>query len=237
MPTVSIVLPAFNEAPFLADTVHELADGMRTRGRDFEIVVVENGSTDETRVVAEKLAADVDEVRALSLAQPDYGAALKHGFLNATGDVVTNFDVDYFDLAFLDRSLALLESGNVVMVVASKRGDGAHDTRGIARRSVTAVFSTVLRLVFHLKTLDTHGMKAMQREALRPIVDACKSGTDLFDTELVMRIERAGLAVAAIPVVVTERRPSRTSMLRRIPRSVNGLGRLWLQFRREARQL
>jgi glycosyltransferase involved in cell wall biosynthesis len=210
---------------------------MRRRGRDFEIVVVENGSTDETRDVAEKLAADIDEVRAFSLTSPDYGAALRHGFLNATGTVVTNFDVDYFDLEFLDRSLELLAGDDVVMVVASKRGEGARDTRGVARRTVTAVFSTVLRLAFQLKTLDTHGMKSMQRAPLLPLVDACKSGTDLFDTELVMRIERAGLKVAALPVVVTERRPSRTSMLRRIPRSVNGLGRLWLQFRREARQL
>lgn len=217
--------------------MREVREGLLARGADFEIIVVENGSTDATREVAEKLAADVDNVRAFSLTAPDYGAALRHGFLEAGGDVVVNFDVDYFDLAFLDGAVAIIEAGDAVVVVASKRGEGAQDTRGLARRSVTAVFSTVLRVAFRLETLDTHGMKAMRRDPLLPLVHACRMGTDLFDTELIMRVERAGLKVAAIPVVVTERRPSRTSMLRRIPRSVNGLRRLWLQFRREAREL
>jgi glycosyltransferase involved in cell wall biosynthesis len=233
---ITIVLPAFNEEPFIGATVAELLDGTRARRLDVEIVIVENGSSDGTLAAAERLAENEPEVRALSRPEPDYGAALKHGFDAARGDMVVNFDVDYFDLEFLDRALAILEAGDAVMVVASKRGEGAHDTRGLPRRTVTAVFGTVLRHAFKLKTIDTHGMKAMHRAAVAPLVTACKMTTDLYDTELVMRIERAGLNVAAVPVVVEERRASRTSIVRRIPRSVNGLGRLWLQFRRESRQ-
>ena len=56
---ISVVLPAFNEEPFLADTVDELVDGLRGRARPFELLIVENGSTDGTGAVADKLTAAV----------------------------------------------------------------------------------------------------------------------------------------------------------------------------------
>jgi glycosyltransferase involved in cell wall biosynthesis len=230
---ISVVLPAFNEEPFLGDTVDEVVDGLRARQRPFELVVVENGSTDGTRAVAEKLSERYSEVRALSIPVANYGHALRHGFLDARGDAVANFDVDYFDLTFLDRALELMERDGVSLVVAAKRGEGSSDTRAWSRRLVTSVFASVLRLAFRLSVVDTHGMKVMDRVALAPYVEASGSRPDLYDTELVIRAERAGLGIAAIPVVVTERRASRTSILRRIPRSVRGLGRLWLQVRRE----
>jgi glycosyltransferase involved in cell wall biosynthesis len=230
---ISVVLPAFNEEPFLTATVDELVDGLRARGQSFEVLVVENGSTDATAEVAAKLAQRHPEVSALSHATADYGKSLRHGFLEARGDLVANFDVDYFDLGFLDEAVALIERTGAAIVVAAKRGAGASDTRALPRRVVTAVFAVVLHRGFHLNVVDTHGMKVMQRTLVAPLVAACNSGTDLYDTELVLRTERAGLEVSAIPVVVTERRASRTSVLRRIPRSLQGLGRLWLQLRRE----
>jgi glycosyltransferase involved in cell wall biosynthesis len=230
---ISVVLPAFNEEPFLAHAVDELIGGLLERGRPFELLVVENGSTDGTRAAAEKLSARYAEVRALSMPEPNYGGALRRGFLDAKGDVVANFDVDYFDLGFLDLALELIEDEGCVLVVAAKRGEGASDTRVWPRRLVTAVFGRVLRVAFGLHVIDTHGMKVMQRVALERLVESCRSSTDLYDTELVIRIERAGMKIAAVPVTVTETRASRTSILKRIPRSVRGLGRLWLQMRRE----
>jgi glycosyltransferase involved in cell wall biosynthesis len=230
---ISVILPAFNEEPFLTDSVDELVEGLRQRGREFELLVVENGSTDGTQAMADALSQRNPEVRSLSIEEADYGGALRHGFLHANGDAVVNFDVDYFDLPFLDRALELIERDGFVMVVAAKRGEGASDTRAVPRRIVTFVFATILRTAFHLKVVDTHGMKAMAREPMVPLVEACRSRTDLYDTELVLRVEQAGYPVAAVPVVVEERRASRTSIVRRIPRTMRGLGRLWLQLRRD----
>ena len=62
-------------------------------------------------------------------------------------------------------------------------------------------------VLFGLGVSDTHGMKAMRRETVEPIVRQCRFGTDLFDTEFVLRADRAGLAIAEVPVTVEERRP------------------------------
>jgi glycosyltransferase involved in cell wall biosynthesis len=231
---VSIVMPAHNEEAFLRASVGEVVEGLRSRGRPFEVIVVENGSADATASLADELARTFPEVHAQSYDAPDYGRALRAGFLAARGEFVTTFDVDYYDLGFLDRSLAMMEvAGGPDIVVGSKRSEGARDTRPMTRKLVTAVFSTVLKAGFGLKVSDTHGVKVMRRRPLLPLVEACRFGTDLFDTELVLRAERAGFLTAEVPVVVEERRPSRTSIFRRVPRSLAGLARLRIALWRE----
>lgn len=232
---ISVVMPAFNEAATLEPSVREVVDGLRAAHRDFEVVVVENGSTDGTGEIARRLTGDVPEVELVELDEADYGNALRAGFLAASGDLVFNFDVDYFDLDFLADAVLLLEGPEPrpAVVVGSKRIRGAADRRARSRRVVTAVFSLVLRTAFRLRVSDTHGMKGMRRAPVVPVVERCRFGTDLFDTELVLRAERAGLGVTELPVVVTERRPSRTSIARRIPRSLLGLARLRVALWRE----
>jgi hypothetical protein len=89
--------------------------------------------------------------------------------------------------------------------------------------------------VFMLSVSDTHGMKAMRREAVAPILERCRFRTDLFDTELVIRTQRAGLPIAELPVTAQERRPSRTPIWRRVPRTIVGMIELRLTLWREAR--
>jgi glycosyltransferase AglD len=231
---ISVVMPAHNEQDYLDEAVTQVVDGLRTRGRPFEVVVSENGSTDNTSEVAQKLAIRYPEVRSLTLPHADYGQALRAGFLGADGDAVVNFDVDYIDLTFLDEALTLMDAGDGPdVVVASKRTAGAHDTRRIGRRVVTATFSAILRHGFGLQVSDTHGMKLLRRAPLLPLVHASRFGADLFDTELILRAERAGLAVAELPVTVRETRPPRSSIVKRIPRSLAGLVRLKMALRAE----
>ena len=227
-------MPAHDEEAYLRPAVRDVAAGLRARGHPFEIVVVENGSTDATAAVARDLAEEVPELRVLTLDRADYGGALREGFLAARGEMVGIFDVDYYDLDFLDRAVEVVAGPDgPAIVVASKRGEGAVDTRGWPRRLVTSVFGTVLRLGFGLQVSDTHGMKVLRRAPLVELARISRFGTDLFDTELVLRAQRAGLAAREIPVTVEETRPSRTSIVRRIPRTVAGLARLRLALWRE----
>lgn len=219
-------MPAHDEAAFIGAAVREVAEGMRSRG-PFEIVVVENGSSDDTAEVAKALTQDIPELRVLSLGAPDYGKALRMGFLAAEGEIAAFFDVDYFDLGFLDRAVALIDvPGGPAVVVGSKRGEGALDTRPWPRRMVTLVFSTILKVGFGLSVSDTHGMKVLRRQPLIPLAEKCRFGTDLFDTELILRAERAGLKSDEVPVIVQELRPSRSSIAKRIPRTMANLVRL-----------
>jgi glycosyltransferase involved in cell wall biosynthesis len=231
---ISIVMPAFNEATIIERSLAELLDGLRSRGEPFEIVVVENGSTDDTATIAAGIAARNAEVRVFHRELADYGNALRQGLVDARGEIVVNFDCDYYDIEFIARAVDFMRDTEPrpAIVVGSKRAPGADDRRSWSRRLVTTTFSTVLRTGFGLTVSDTHGMKALRRGPLLPVVATCRFGRDLFDTELILRAERAGLVVAEIPVDAEELRPARTSIIRRIPRTISGLGRLWFVLRR-----
>jgi glycosyltransferase involved in cell wall biosynthesis len=227
-------MPAHNERDYLEPAVAGVVDGLRARGGAFEVIICENGSTDGTAAVAREAAEKYEEVSCISLPVADYGQALRAGFLAARGDLVVNFDVDYVDLDFLDDALRLVQNeGGPVAVVGSKRSQGAHDRRSAGRRLVTAVFAFILRVGFRIGVSDTHGMKVLVRARLEPVVRATRFGADLFDTELILRAERAGLVVAELPVTVRETRPPRSSIVKRIPRSLAGLVRLRIALWRE----
>jgi len=233
---VSVVMPAHNEELLLVESVDAVVTGLRARVSPFELLVIENGSTDATRALASDLTARHAEVSTRSLPDADYGAALRAGLEAASGDVVVNFDVDYYDLDFLDRALTTVGPAPApAIVVGSKRAPGAQDHRSLARRFVTWGFGSLLRVGFRLQVSDTHGMKAMVRDRIIDLARTCRFDRDLFDTELVIRAERAGLDVAEIPVTVDERRPSRTPVVRRMPRSLAGLVRLRVALWREPR--
>ena len=123
---ISVVMPAHDEEDFLAASVEEVVLGLRGR-RDFEV----RGGRERVvrrhrRGGGRSWPAELPEVRCISLAEADYGAALRQGFLAATGESVVIFDVDYYDLGFLDQALAVLERpGGPAIVVGSKRGPGA----------------------------------------------------------------------------------------------------------------
>ena len=221
-PTFSIVVPVYNEAEFIPEAVPTLIEQMESIGEPYRIFLVENGSTDGTATVAQQVAEN-HPVTVLSLDAADYGAAMRHGFLAADGDWVVNFDIDYFSADFLKRVLAL---DDVDLVIASKRDPGSEDRRPLLRRFATWVFNLLLRTILDSKVSDTHGMKAFRRDLVTTVTPSVLSRQDLFDTELVIRAERAGYRIEEVPVVVEEMRVARSSLVKRVPRTINGLLRI-----------
>lgn len=235
--SVSIVMPAHNEEGYLDSAVREITAALNERLSQgvfsrAEVIVVENGSADRTAEIGEGLAQEIEIVSTITIDVANYGAALRAGFLRSTSDIIVNFDVDYYDIAFLDKATELIATTDADVVVGSKRTKGAEDTRPWPRRLVTATFATVLRLGFGLRVSDTHGMKAMRREPLLPLVHQCLQGTDLFDTELIIRAERGGRRVVETPVRVEETRPSRSPIAKRVARTLFGLAKLRINIGR-----
>lgn len=222
VPSFSLVVPVYNEASFIPIALPRLIAEMDSTGHTYEILLVENGSTDESAQVAKDVAG-ASPVRVVSLETADYGEAMFTGFAEAIGDWVCNFDIDYFSADFLRE---VLKSNSADLVIASKRDPGSEDRRPFIRRLATRVFNLMLRGILGSKVSDTHGMKAFRRELVEDLNSQVVSRQDLFDTELVIRAERAGYVITEVPVVVEEMRTAKSSLIKRVPRTVRGLFRI-----------
>jgi glycosyltransferase involved in cell wall biosynthesis len=250
-PRYSVVIPVHNEAECLAEEVTGLVAEMQARGVDYEVILAENGSSDDTPAIAEGLAAANPRIRVLRVPVPDYGAAMKAGMLAGRGDLIVNFDIDFHDVDFMLKAGEVLagvgaasgagsggaafagaattgrpaagSSAAAGIVVGSKLITGAEDRRSPARHFVSLGFTTILRILFDRRMDDTHGMKVLRREVVARFAPKTIRTTDLFDTELIIRARREGVVVKALPVTVEEKRKPRSSIVRRIPRTIRGL--------------
>jgi glycosyltransferase involved in cell wall biosynthesis len=223
---LSIVLPAHNEVTLLGSTVTNLISGLSGKQLNYEILIVENGSTDATLLLARRLEEEVPGVHVLSQPVGNYGAALEAGIRAARGRLVATFDVDYYDLAFLARALELLATTNAGVVIASKLAPGADDQRALGRRATTFAHMFVLRHLLGLRASDVHGMKVIRRDQLLPVIEATQLRDSSFDVEYVLRAQRAGIAIEVLPAIVVELRPPRTAVFQRSLRAFADVLRL-----------
>jgi glycosyltransferase involved in cell wall biosynthesis len=225
-PELSVVVPVYNEAAIIAASLGELCDRLEQAGIDYEVVVAENGSRDDTAAIAEALARERPRIRVLRYPEPNYGGALREGIFRARGRFVACEEIDLCDVDFQLRALALLRSGEVDFVIGSKAMRGARDTRPPLRRVATRVYNRTLRMTLGFSGTDTHGLKAFVREVVLPVAERCVVEHDVFASELVIRAERSGLRVREVPVEIQEKRAPSIHLLRRVPRVLKNLARL-----------
>jgi len=230
-PGVSIVIPVHNEARILRIELERIVASCRPAASRFEVIVCENGSTDDTwSELQEAQRAFGSEVRAVRLPAADYGFALRRGIALCRYQAVVIFNIDFWDAEFLREALMSLSSWDGV--IASKTMLGSKDTRPLPRRAITRGFNGFLRLVFGFQGTDTHGLKALRRGAFAKISHLCITNGDIFDTELVLRAHRRGLKIVEVPIRVAEiRQPSYRSLWRRVPTTVWSLVRLYAALR------
>lgn len=233
--TLSIVIPVHNESNLLStDAIPELVAALDQSAVPYEIVVCENGSTDDTLRLAKGFQDKYTVLKVLQIETPDYGLALKHAIKHCQHDVVVIFNMDLCSASFVQESMPLLQHYD--MVIGSKAMPGSDDRRPLARRIITRSFNGFLRLFYGFRGTDTHGLKAFKRERLGDVVAACVTDHFILDTELILRAQRKGLFITEIPIYVEElRQPSYASLLERAPKVLWNLIKLWFALRKYPR--
>ncbi len=228
----SVVIPVFNEEEIFLDSAKEIYNICKQVDKPFEIIFSENGSSDNTVNLIQNFIDDKDSCFMIRNEIANYGLALKNGFKNAKNDLVISFDIDYFSQKFLDQSLKL--SDEFVAIVASKRMSESEDKRTIVRKLATSTFVFILKILFQTSLSDTHGMKAIRRVNIEKEIDNVISTQDIFDTELLIRIEKSGFKIQEVPTEVNEKRPSVSVIFKRIPRTLKSLLKLRYQLFKES---
>ncbi len=204
---LSIVTPVFNEEEIVANFIDKLSFFLKKEKIDYELILVENGSTDKTPAIISDAAKKNSKLRVFHLPRPSYGQALRLGLKRAIGDYSVVFNVDFWEPKFLTMATKQNLLGADILV-GSKNLPLSKDERPLKRKLITRGFMVFLRLFLGFKGTDTHGIKVFRRSVLDRLLSRCRLSSGLFDTELLIRAQRTGFKITEVPVRVKEiRRP------------------------------
>ncbi|MBM2618175.1 glycosyltransferase family 2 protein [Actinoplanes sp. LDG1-06] len=228
-PVVDIVIPVYNEAADVENSVRRLRDYLRAVSPfPFRITIADNASTDDTPLIAGRLAVELPEVTAVYLAQKGRGRALKYTWLNSDAPVLAYMDVDLStDLAALLPLVAPLISGHSDVAIGSRLRRGSRVVRGPKREFISRSYNLLLRATLGAKFTDAQcGFKAIRAGAARAVLPMVQDTNWFFDTELLVLAERAGLRTHEVPVDWVDDPNSKVDIVATAREDLRGIARL-----------
>src|SRR5579863_9242030 len=234
-PQVDIVVPVRNEERDLAASVRRLVSYVR-EGFPFtaRVTIADNGSTDGTWAIADRLARDFDEVRAVRMEQPGRGRALRAIWTQSDAEVLAYMDVDLStDLNALLPLVAPLVSGHSDLAIGTRLARGSRVIRGPKRELISRCYNLLLHACMGTRFSDAQcGFKAIRREQALTLLPLTEDNGWFFDTELLVLAERAGLRIHEVPVDWIDDLDSRVDVVATALADLRGMVRLGSGFAR-----
>jgi dolichyl-phosphate beta-glucosyltransferase len=201
LPRLSIIIPAYNEARRLPPTLERLREYLASQQYDWEIIVVSNGSTDETDQVTRDAQLNVPELQLVSIPERGKGVAAKTGALVSRGDIVFLCDADLsMPAEQLDRFLARMP--DVDVVAGSREAPGSQRYGEPWHRHVMGrLFNRLVQFVAVRGINDTQcGFKAFGRAAADDLFARQTVSGFGFDVELLYLARKLGYSVEELPI-------------------------------------
>jgi dolichyl-phosphate beta-glucosyltransferase len=237
--SLSIVVPAYNEAARLGKSLPTILEYLNNNAPNSELIVVDDGSTDDTAAVARQTLAESDWVRASVMSYQSNlgkGRAVRLGLLASRGDVALFTDADL--------STPITETPKMVEPILREECDLTFGSRALDRKLIGVhqpwrreqggrVFNLAVRLATGLPFWDTQcGFKAFRMRVCRPFIEGATIDRFGFDVELLYLAYRAGLRLREVPVRWDHNEGSKVNVL---TDSFNMLSEVGL-IRRQARR-
>ncbi len=202
VPEVTAIIPVFNDRTALAAAIPASVAVLETIAPGFEIIIAEDGSTDGSADLVRELAGDDKRIRLLhSDERLGRGKALNRAIAAAGSPVVCYYDVDLAtDMQHLEELIGAIRNG--ADIATGSRLLPASDTRRTGGREIASRgYNFLVRLILGSRVCDHQcGFKAFNRERIEKILPLITSGHWFWDTELLVRCQKAGYRVAELPV-------------------------------------
>lgn len=207
---ISVVMPAYNEASNIIANIRETVETLRDLGLNFEVIVVDDGSRDQTWVAAVQDMHDFKGlVKVLHYSENlGKGNALMCGTYYATGDYIAFLDAD-MDLhpSQLTTFFAIMDVNDADVVIGSKRHPASSVNYPRSRRILSAGYYLLVRALFGLPIHDTQtGLKVFRAEVLRVVFPKVLVKRFAFDLEVLSIAHRLGYKIVEAPVTLNFQR-------------------------------
>ncbi len=205
-PSISVFFPCHNEAAAIESLVAKTVDVLEVISTDYEIIIVDDGSTDDTGQIADRLAAEITTVKVVHHDKNrGYGAALQSGFRAATKELVFYTDGDaQFDIAELADLPPLMRQYDIVSCYRRNRRDG------LVRRLNAFCWGKLVSIVFGMKLRDVDCAFKLYKRRIFDDIEMKSTGA-LIDAEILARASKKGYTIVQRPVSHYPRQAGRSS--------------------------
>lgn len=232
-PTVTIVIPVYNEEEELDDRVRTLHAFLKEKLKDFswDIVIVDNASTDATHLIAKKLAKTLSDVSFVHLEQKGRGRAIKYAWIKSNADYMAYMDVDLStDLKHFPPLLHSLQRG-YDMAIGTRNGWGSRVYgRNLLRTITSKGYIALIKCFFFVRFTDAQcGFKAVSRKVVEDIIPYIKDNEWFFDTELLIYAEKKGYRIYEEQVTWIDNPGSTVRVWKTAQGDIAGLKRLFFE--------
>ena len=227
-PSISVFFPAYNDGGTIASMVISAITTLRQITNDYEIIVVNDASSDYTSEILAELERQYDRVRVVNHSRNGgYGRALRSGFASATKELIFYTDGDaQYDARELTLLVSALEDGvDLVNGYKMSRSDPLH------RIVIGRVYQWGVKFLFDLKLKDVDCDFRLMRKSVFDKVKL-ESDSGVICVELMRKVQDAGFNIVEVPVHHYHRAYGKTQFFNfpRIHRTLVGLARLWFKL-------
>lgn len=195
--SISVILPAYNEEACIVDAVKEIDAYLQTRFTDYEILVVSEGSTDQTVAVAMALQKEVPRLKVFGKIEwTGMAGAFRTGLRQATKDIVFYTDADrQFDIRELELLLPHIHSYDIVTGYKLKRNDP------FSRVLMSWIYNVTMRILFGVRVKDINCAFKLYRRAVVQSVDFVPTVTEgIVNVEIYLAARRHGYTIKEVGV-------------------------------------
>ncbi|MCZ7401922.1 MAG: glycosyltransferase family 2 protein [Candidatus Methanoperedens sp.] len=229
---ISIVLPAYNEAKRIEDTVERTAAILREISPSFEIIIAEDGSRDGTDRICESLARKYDFVKHLHADERQgRGRALNRAFRSSKGDILGYIDIDLAtDMKHMLELIQSIREG-YDFATGSRMLPQSNVKRPFKRGFASKGFNFLTRFMLGSKLYDHQcGFKSFRREAIFALMDNIKDTHWFWDTELFVKAQRAGYRIKEFPVEWKQGGTTKVNLVKDVFGMGSQIFRLWYEL-------
>ena len=226
---LEIVVPVFNEESVLEKSITELANYLKLEmPASWQITIADNASTDNTQIIAARLAQVMPNVVYRRLEVKGRGHALRDAWSASEAEVLAYLDVDLStDLAALPPLVAPLLSGHSDISIGTRLGQSSRVSRGPKREFISRSYNFLLKRTMQVRFSDAQcGFKAIRADVARTLLPHVEDNGWFFDTELLIIAERSGLRIHEIPVDWVDDPDSRVDIRQTAIDDIRGLARV-----------
>ena len=229
--TLDVVIPVLNEERALPDSVTKLHGFMSREmaGYDWRIVIADNGSTDSTPSVIERLSMQFSNTRGERLEQRGRGRALHHAWSSSGADMVGYMDVDLStDLSALPVLARAVDDEGYDLAIASRLRPGAVVVdRPLKREVISRCYSLLFRSMFLTSFADAQcGFKVVSRRVVDDVLPLVEDLGWFFDSELLILADKNGYRIKECPVTWKDDPDTRVKIIGTALGDLRGLLRL-----------